>query len=83
MENAEVPFFPDLKVNPEVAPRVSVPFVTERVSVSVLAPAFVSATEIALPLAVEKLSEGIRKFYADSRKLEEFSKTLVAEKVGA
>jgi transaldolase len=35
------------------------------------------------PMAVEKLSEGIRKFYADSRKLEEFSKTLVAEKVGA
>jgi transaldolase len=34
-------------------------------------------------MAVEKLSEGIRKFYADSRKLEEFSKTLVAEKVGA
>jgi transaldolase len=35
------------------------------------------------PMAVEKLSEGIRKFYADSRKLEAFSKTLVAEKVGA
>jgi transaldolase len=35
------------------------------------------------PMAVEKLSEGIRKFYADARKLEEFSKTLVAEKVGA
>jgi transaldolase len=34
-------------------------------------------------MAVEKLSEGIRKFYADARKLEEFSKTLVAEKVGA
>ena len=34
-------------------------------------------------MAVEKLSEGIRKFYADSRKLEAFSKTLVAEKVGA
>ena len=33
-------------------------------------------------MAVEKLSEGIRKFYADSRKLEAFSKTLVAEKVG-
>jgi transaldolase len=35
------------------------------------------------PMAVEKLSEGIRKFYADSRKLEAFSKTLVAEKVGS
>jgi transaldolase len=34
-------------------------------------------------MAVEKLSEGIRKFYADARKLEAFSKTLVAEKVGA
>jgi transaldolase len=34
-------------------------------------------------MAVEKLSEGIRKFYADSRKLEAFSKTLVAEKVGS
>jgi transaldolase len=35
------------------------------------------------PMAVEKLSDGIRKFFADARKLEEFSKTLVAEKVGA
>ena len=34
-------------------------------------------------MAVEKLSEGIRKFYVDSRKLEAFSKTLVVEKVGA
>ena len=34
-------------------------------------------------MAVDKLGEGIRKFYADSRKLEAFSKTLVAEKVGA
>jgi transaldolase len=34
-------------------------------------------------MAVEKLSEGIRKFYVDSRKLEAFSKTLVREKVGA
>ena len=34
-------------------------------------------------MAVEKLSEGIRKFYADARKLEAFSKTLVSEKVGA
>ncbi len=35
------------------------------------------------PMAVEKLSEGIRKFYADSRKLEAYSHTLVTEKVGA
>ncbi len=34
-------------------------------------------------MAVEKLSEGIRKFYADARKLEAFSRTLVAENVGA
>ena len=34
-------------------------------------------------MAEEKLSEGIRKFYADSRKLEAYSRTLVAEKVGA
>jgi transaldolase len=34
-------------------------------------------------MATEKLSEGIRKFYADARKLEAFSKTLVAEKVGS
>ena len=34
-------------------------------------------------MAEEKLSEGIRKFYADARKLEAFSKTLVAEKVGS
>jgi transaldolase len=33
-------------------------------------------------MATEKLSEGIRKFYADSRKLEAYSKTLVTEKVG-
>jgi len=34
-------------------------------------------------MAVEKLSEGIRKFDADARKLEAYSRTLVAEKVGA
>ena len=33
-------------------------------------------------MAVEKLSEGIRKFYADARKLEAFSRTMVAEEVG-
>jgi transaldolase len=34
-------------------------------------------------MATDKLAEGIRKFYADARKLEAFSKTLVAEKVGS
>jgi transaldolase len=34
-------------------------------------------------MATDKLAEGIRKFYADSRKLEAYSKTLVAEKVGS
>ncbi len=32
-------------------------------------------------MAVEKLSEGIRNFYADARKLEEFARNLVAQKV--
>jgi transaldolase len=35
------------------------------------------------PMAVEKLSEGIRKFYADARKLEQYARTQVREKVGA
>jgi transaldolase len=34
-------------------------------------------------MAVEKLSEGIRKFYADARKLEQFARTKVAQRVGA
>ena len=34
------------------------------------------------PMGVEKLSEGIRKFYADARKLEKFAQTMVAQKVG-
>jgi len=34
-------------------------------------------------MATDKLSEGIRKFYADARKLEAFSRTLVAEKVAS
>ena len=34
-------------------------------------------------MAVEKLSDGIRKFNADARKLEAFSRTLVGEKVGS
>lgn len=35
------------------------------------------------PMAVDKLSEGIRKFYADARKLEQFARSRVREKVGA
>jgi transaldolase len=35
------------------------------------------------PMAVEKLSQGIRSFYADSKKLEAYSKTLVHEKVAS
>jgi transaldolase len=35
------------------------------------------------PMAVEKLSEGIRKFYADARKLEQYARSQVREKVGA
>jgi transaldolase len=31
------------------------------------------------PMAVDKLSDGIRKFYADSRKLEKFAESLVAK----
>jgi transaldolase len=34
-------------------------------------------------MATDKLAEGIRKFYADARKLEKYSQSLVAEKVGA
>ena len=34
------------------------------------------------PMAVEKLSDGIRKFYADARKLEKFAQSLVTQKVG-
>jgi transaldolase len=34
-------------------------------------------------MAVDKLSEGIRKFYADARKLEKFAQSLVTQKVGA
>ena len=35
------------------------------------------------PMAVDKLSEGIRKFYADARKLEKLAQSMVAEKVGS
>jgi transaldolase len=34
------------------------------------------------PMAVEKLSEGIRKFYADARKLEKLAQSMVAQQVG-
>ncbi len=34
-------------------------------------------------MAVDKLSEGIRKFYADARKLEEYARTQVGEHVAA
>ncbi len=34
------------------------------------------------PMAVEKLSDGIRKFNADARKLEKFARSLVAQQVG-
>jgi transaldolase len=34
-------------------------------------------------MAVDKLSEGIRKFYADARKLEQYAHSQVHEKVGA
>ena len=33
-------------------------------------------------MAVEKLSEGIRKFYADARKLEKLAQSMVTQKVG-
>jgi transaldolase len=33
------------------------------------------------PMAVDKLSEGIRKFYADARKLEKYAQSLVAQHV--
>src|SRR5262249_11357453 len=35
------------------------------------------------PMAVEKLSEGIRKFYADARKLEQYAQTKVAQKMAS
>lgn len=34
------------------------------------------------PMAVDKLSEGIRKFYADARKLEKFAQSMVTQQVG-
>jgi transaldolase len=35
------------------------------------------------PMAVDKLSEGIRKFYADARKLEKFAQSMVTQHVGS
>lgn len=34
-------------------------------------------------MAVEKLSDGIRKFYADARKLEQFAQSMVTQQVGS
>ncbi|WP_422931252.1 transaldolase [Singulisphaera sp. PoT] len=34
-------------------------------------------------MAVDKLSDGIRKFYADARKLEKFAQSMVTQKVGS
>jgi transaldolase len=35
------------------------------------------------PMAVDKLGEGIRKFYADARKLEKLAQSMVTQKVGS
>ena len=55
--NEEEPFAPAVKLNPVVDARVSVPCETESVSESALVPAASSVIEMALLLAVEKLSE--------------------------
>ena len=34
-------------------------------------------------MAAEKLAEGIRKFYADARKLEEFARAKVTERMAS
>ncbi|MFO0970104.1 MAG: transaldolase family protein, partial [Gemmataceae bacterium] len=34
------------------------------------------------PMAVDKLSDGIRKFYADARKLEQYALSRVQQKAG-
>jgi len=54
--NEGVPLVP-VKVSPDVDARVRVPCETESVSESVLVPALASATLIALPLALENVSE--------------------------
>jgi transaldolase len=35
------------------------------------------------PMAVEKLSEGIHKFYGDARKLEQYAQSKVAQKLAS
>lgn len=55
--NEEEPLAPDVKLTPTVDARVNVPCETESVSESALVPAAASVIEIALLLAVEKLSE--------------------------
>ncbi len=55
--NVEEPLAPAVKLNPVVDARVNVPCETESVSESAFVPAASSVIEIALLLAVEKLSE--------------------------
>ena len=55
--NEEEPLAPAVKLNPVVDARVNVPCATESVSESAFVPAAASVIEIALLLAVEKLSE--------------------------
>jgi hypothetical protein len=55
--NEEEPLAPAVKLNPVVDARVNVPCETASVSESALVPAAASVIEIALPFAVEKLSE--------------------------
>jgi hypothetical protein len=55
--NEEEPLAPAVKLNPVVDARVNVPCETESVSESAFVPAAASVIEIALLLAVEKLSE--------------------------
>jgi hypothetical protein len=55
--NEEEPLAPAVKFNPVIDARVSVPCETESVSESAFVPAASSVIEIALLLAVEKLSE--------------------------
>lgn len=55
--NEAEPLAPAVKFKPVVDARVNVPCETESVSESAFVPAAASVIEIALPLAVEKLSE--------------------------
>ena len=63
--NEAEPLAPEVKDRPDVDDRVSVPCATESVSESALVPALASATLIALPLAVEKVSEPFWSKVAD------------------